>query len=132
MLTAMRTHNCVPLSQQSLDVGLSTAVGTFVPLLVEEQTFTNLLPCSCSGQQCCLCAWWSLCLEHSRCVAATRAMLKAFGFLSAERVPPCYAMCDNVVLQVLSWIDVCAGLSAKTLARGPCVTISVDAVHFFR
>ncbi|WIA38284.1 hypothetical protein OEZ86_001624 [Tetradesmus obliquus] len=34
--------------------------------------------------------------------------------------------------QVLSWIDVCAGLSAKTLARGPCVTISVDAVHFFR
>jgi hypothetical protein len=35
-------------------------------------------------------------------------------------------------VQVLSWIDVCAGLSAKTLARGPCVTISVDAVHFFR
>lgn len=34
--------------------------------------------------------------------------------------------------QVLSWIDICAGLSAKTLARGPCVTISVDAVHFFR
>jgi hypothetical protein len=36
------------------------------------------------------------------------------------------------LLQVLSWIDVCAGLAAKTLARGPCVTISVDAVHFFR
>eukprot|EP00879_Flechtneria_rotunda_P009322 GHRR01009759.1.p1 GENE.GHRR01009759.1~~GHRR01009759.1.p1 ORF type:complete len:303 (+),score=139.31 GHRR01009759.1:711-1619(+) len=34
--------------------------------------------------------------------------------------------------QVLSWIDICAGLSAKTLARGPCVTVSVDAVHFFR
>eukprot|EP00775_Hariotina_reticulata_P000987 gene987-1314_t len=34
--------------------------------------------------------------------------------------------------QVLSWIDLCAGLSAKTLARGPCVTVSVDAVHFFR
>ena len=34
--------------------------------------------------------------------------------------------------QVLSWIDVCAGLSAKTLARGPCVTVSVDAVHFIR
>jgi len=31
---------------------------------------------------------------------------------------------------VLSWIDVCAGLAAKTLARGPCVTASVDAVHF--
>ncbi len=34
--------------------------------------------------------------------------------------------------QVLSWIDVCAGLSAKTLAQGPCVTASVDAVHFLR
>ena len=33
---------------------------------------------------------------------------------------------------VLSWIDVCAGLAAKTLARGPCVTASVDAVHFLR
>lgn len=37
-----------------------------------------------------------------------------------------------LLLQVLSWIDVCAGLAAKTLARGPCVTVSVDAVHFFR
>ncbi|KXZ46786.1 hypothetical protein GPECTOR_40g520 [Gonium pectorale] len=34
--------------------------------------------------------------------------------------------------QVLSWIDLCAGLSAKTLAHGPCVTASVDAVHFLR
>ena len=33
---------------------------------------------------------------------------------------------------MLSWIDVCAGLAAKTLARGPCVTASVDAVHFLR
>lgn len=35
-------------------------------------------------------------------------------------------------LQVLSWIDVCAGMSAKTLAKAPCVTASVDAVHFLR
>lgn len=46
------------------------------------------------------------------------------------------AECDGLGIctggQVLSWIDVCAGLSAKTLARGPCVTISVDAVHFIR
>ncbi len=34
--------------------------------------------------------------------------------------------------QVLGWIDVCAGLAAKTVARGPCVTASVDAVHFLR
>jgi hypothetical protein len=34
--------------------------------------------------------------------------------------------------QVLSWIDIAAGLAAKTLAHGPCVTVSVDAVHFFR
>ncbi|KAJ9508666.1 hypothetical protein QJQ45_027960, partial [Haematococcus lacustris] len=34
--------------------------------------------------------------------------------------------------QVLSWIDICAGMSAKTLARGPCVTAVVGAVHFLR
>uniref|UniRef100_A0A7S3R6G0 HotDog ACOT-type domain-containing protein n=3 Tax=Dunaliella tertiolecta TaxID=3047 RepID=A0A7S3R6G0_DUNTE len=34
--------------------------------------------------------------------------------------------------QVLSWIDVCAGMSAKTLAKASCVTASVDAVHFLR
>ena len=33
---------------------------------------------------------------------------------------------------MLSWIDVCAGLAAKMLSRGPCVTASVDAVHFLR
>jgi len=35
-------------------------------------------------------------------------------------------------LQVLSWIDICAGLAAKSVAGGPCVTASVDAVHFLR
>lgn len=34
--------------------------------------------------------------------------------------------------QVLGWIDVCAGLAAKTVARGPVVTASVDAVHFLK
>lgn len=34
--------------------------------------------------------------------------------------------------QVLSWIDICAGLAAKTVARGPVVTASVDTVHFLR
>lgn len=34
--------------------------------------------------------------------------------------------------QVLGWIDICAGLAAKTVARGPCVTASVDAVHFLK
>jgi len=33
---------------------------------------------------------------------------------------------------VMSWIDLCAGLSSKMAARGPCVTASVDAVHFVR
>eukprot|EP00877_Chromochloris_zofingiensis_P005033 jgi/Chrzof1/14530/Cz09g06070.t1 len=46
------------------------------------------------------------------------------------------AECDGLGIcfggQVLSWIDICAGLSAKTLARGPCVTVSVDAVYFLR
>ena len=36
------------------------------------------------------------------------------------------------VRQVLSWIDICAGLAAKSVAGGPCVTASVDAVHFLR
>ena len=35
-------------------------------------------------------------------------------------------------MQVLSWIDICAGLAAKTVARGPVVTASVDTVHFLR
>lgn len=34
--------------------------------------------------------------------------------------------------QVLGWIDICAGLAAKTVARGPVVTASVDAVHFLK
>lgn len=45
--------------------------------------------------------------------------------------PPAHLAC----LQggtVMSWIDICAGLAAKTFARGPCVTASVDAVHFLR
>jgi acyl-CoA thioesterase 11 len=29
-------------------------------------------------------------------------------------------------------VDICAGMSARSLARGPCVTASVDAVHFLR
>ena len=33
---------------------------------------------------------------------------------------------------MLSWIDICAGLAAKSLAGRPCVTASVDAVHFLR
>ena len=39
---------------------------------------------------------------------------------------------QDFVLQVLSWIDICAGLAAKTVARGPVVTASVDTVHFLR
>ena len=34
--------------------------------------------------------------------------------------------------QVLSWIDICAGLAAKAVARGPCVTASLDSVHFLK
>eukprot|EP00884_Botryococcus_braunii_P001391 jgi/Botrbrau1/11252/Bobra.0038s0024.1 len=34
--------------------------------------------------------------------------------------------------QVLSWIDISAGLAAKTVARGPVVTASVDSVQFLR
>ncbi|GMH39377.1 hypothetical protein BSKO_07275 [Bryopsis sp. KO-2023] len=34
--------------------------------------------------------------------------------------------------QVLSWIDICAGLAAKNAARAACVTASLDAVHFVR
>ena len=41
-------------------------------------------------------------------------------------------MLQGFVLQVLSWIDICAGLAAKTVARGPVVTASVDTVHFLR
>jgi len=33
---------------------------------------------------------------------------------------------------VLGWVDICAGLASKVVARGPCVTASVDSVHFLR
>lgn len=33
---------------------------------------------------------------------------------------------------VLSWVDICAGLASKVVARGPCVTASVDSVHFLK
>ena len=44
----------------------------------------------------------------------------------------CASESDLAPLQVLSWIDICAGLAAKSVAGGPCVTASVDAVHFLR
>ena len=55
-------------------------------------------------------------------------------------MPNCCKAGDNACLtlgvelgrQVLSWIDICAGLAAKSVAGGPCVTASVDAVHFLR
>ncbi|KAI8899834.1 HotDog domain-containing protein [Globomyces pollinis-pini] len=34
--------------------------------------------------------------------------------------------------QILAWMDVCAGVSAKRHANGPCVTAAVDAVHFLK
>ena len=33
---------------------------------------------------------------------------------------------------LMSWIDICAGIAAKTHSDTPCVTASVDAVHFLR
>jgi acyl-CoA thioesterase 11 len=30
----------------------------------------------------------------------------------------------------MSWIDICAGIAAKTHTEQPCVTASVDAIHF--
>lgn len=55
----------------------------------------------------------------SRCVKSAFHILKiACGLNSVER------------FQVLSWIDICAGLAAKSVAGGPCVTASVDTVHF--
>ncbi|KAJ1556964.1 hypothetical protein HK096_009845, partial [Nowakowskiella sp. JEL0078] len=32
---------------------------------------------------------------------------------------------------ILAWVDVCAGVSAKRHSGKPCVTASVDGVHFF-
>jgi acyl-CoA thioesterase 11 len=39
---------------------------------------------------------------------------------------------NRAMLQVLSWVDICAGLASKVVARGPCVTASVDSVHFLK
>ena len=78
-------------------------------------------PCCCKKPRCCC---------SRRCCApqaATRVVM-------TQVVSPA----DSVGMGIcsggtaLSWIDICAGLAAKTLARGPVVTASVDAVHFLR
>lgn len=62
-------------------------------------------------------------------ISTTSASAIIWTFLCKWR----HMWCGCVLcLQVLSWIDVCAGMSAKTLAKAPCVTASVDAVHFLR
>jgi len=52
--------------------------------------------------------------------------------ISRPLVISCDALHVILLLQVLSWIDICAGLAAKVVARGPVVTASVDSVHFLR
>lgn len=52
----------------------------------------------------------------------------------AEIVLPSHADSQGICFggQILSWIDICAGIAAKKLARGPCVTASVDSVQFLK
>ncbi|KJE91945.1 acyl-CoA thioesterase 11 [Capsaspora owczarzaki ATCC 30864] len=52
----------------------------------------------------------------------------------AEIVLPSHADTRGVCFggQILSWIDLTAGIAAKKLARGPCVTASVDSVQFLK
>lgn len=52
----------------------------------------------------------------------------------AEQVLPAHCDMDGVAYsgQIMSWIDVCAGIAAKTHAESACVTASVDAVHFLQ
>jgi acyl-CoA hydrolase len=60
--------------------------------------------------------------------------MAATRMITAQMVSPADVNKEGICMGgvVLSWIDECAGLAAKTLARGPCVTASVDAVHFLR
>eukprot|EP00887_Chlorella_sp_A99_P007792 scaffold20.g7792.t1 len=60
-------------------------------------------------------------------MAATRVVM-------TQLISPAESNGMNICMggAVLSWIDICAGLAAKMLARGPAVTASVDAVHFLR
>jgi len=32
--------------------------------------------------------------------------------------------------QIMAWLDICAAVSAQRHARGPCVTASIDSIHF--
>lgn len=67
-------------------------------------------------------------------LGSLETLMPATRMVTAQMVSPAdgngLGICMGGV--VLSWIDVCAGLAAKTLARGPCVTASVDAVHFLK
>lgn len=86
------------------------------------------------------------CIPHSRSTA-TLDRLNAQSVVESEEVAmgTTRVVMHQIVLpsdsdtlgicfggQVLGWIDICAGLAAKTAARGPCVTASVDAVHFLK
>lgn len=72
-------------------------------------------------------------LQRAAADAAQRPMA-ATRVTMTELVSP--AECNGLGIcyggAVLSWIDVCAGIAARSLARAPCVTLSLDAVHFFR
>ena len=81
---------------------------------------------------------WVHCPEGQvpRCISGSCSVshLQSLGCVALQVVLP--ADTDPLGIcfggQVLSWIDICAGLAAKAVARGPCVTASVDAVHFLR
>lgn len=69
-----------------------------------------------------------------RSLSSLEVPMAATRMVTTQMVTPSESIGIGICMggTVLSWIDICAGLAAKTLARGPCVTASVDAVHFLR
>ncbi|KAI3437872.1 hypothetical protein D9Q98_000318 [Chlorella vulgaris] len=69
-----------------------------------------------------------------RPISTTDVPMGATRMVMAQIVPLSESNGLDICLggTVLSWIDVCAGLAAKMFSHGPCVTASVDGVHFLR
>eukprot|EP01137_Pigoraptor_chileana_P035660 Opistho-2@30044 len=67
-------------------------------------------------------------------VAVPTCPVRETSVVMTEIVLPSHADRRSVCFggQILAWIDICAGIAAKRLARRPCVTASVDDVCFMQ
>ncbi|CAK8689632.1 acetyl-coenzyme A thioesterase-like isoform X1 [Clavelina lepadiformis] len=65
--------------------------------------------------------------EPSDAITASSTLIQMNQVIHSEHVNKCSVLDGG---QLLKWVDICACLSAERLAGRPCVTVSVDDLHF--